>query len=126
MSGKTLALHLAQILLLICFQGGSRAGPRARGAPLVDVAARSAKARGVTTLPFASLGSAAFAPLPRPFDPSGPAVGEGIYGLTGGPEDATVVLIPVPWEPTTSYHRGAARGPSAILRASRQIDLFDR
>src|SRR5262249_17356033 len=32
---------------------------------------------------------------------------------------------PVPWEPTTSYRRGTARGPSAILQASRQVDLFD-
>lgn len=36
-----------------------------------------------------------------------------------------MVLIPVPWEPTTSYRRGTARGPAAILRASRQVDLFD-
>jgi agmatinase len=36
-----------------------------------------------------------------------------------------VVLIPVPWEPTTSYGRGTARGPAAILHASRQVDLYD-
>lgn len=59
------------------------------------------------------------------FDPSAPAVGEGIYGLPHRPEQAAVVLIPVPWEPTTSYGRGAALGPSAILKASAQVDLFD-
>src|SRR5687768_12278451 len=59
------------------------------------------------------------------FDPSGPAVGAGIYGLPYRPEQAAVVLIPVPWEPTTSYGRGAALGPSAILKASAQVDLFD-
>lgn len=59
------------------------------------------------------------------FDPSGPAFSEGIYGLPHTAESARVVLVPVPWEPTTSYGKGTALGPSAILRASRQVDLFD-
>ena len=59
------------------------------------------------------------------FDPGAPALGGGIYGLPHAPEAARVVLIPVPWEPTTSYRRGTARGPAAILHASRQVDLFD-
>jgi agmatinase len=36
-----------------------------------------------------------------------------------------VVLVPVPFEATTSYRGGAASGPAAILEASRQVDLFD-
>jgi agmatinase len=36
-----------------------------------------------------------------------------------------VVLIPVPFEATTSYGGGTEDGPSAILEASRQVDLFD-
>jgi agmatinase len=60
-----------------------------------------------------------------PFDPGAPALGEGIFGLPHTPEEARVVLVPVPWEPTTSYRRGTAQGPAAILRASRQVDLFD-
>lgn len=59
------------------------------------------------------------------FDPNAPAQGGGIYGLPHSPEEAKVVLLPVPWEPTTSYGRGAARGPSAILKASAQVELFD-
>jgi agmatinase len=62
---------------------------------------------------------------PVAFDPGGPAVGHGIYGLPHTPEQARVILIPLPWEPTVSYRRGAARGPAAILRASRQLDVFD-
>jgi agmatinase len=31
----------------------------------------------------------------------------------------------VPFDATTSYRKGTARGPEAILRASKQIDLFD-
>ena len=59
-------------------------------------------------------------------DPSGPAVGGGIYGLGSTPEQAAVVLVPVPWEATVSYGSGTAGGPEAILRASRQVDLLDR
>ncbi len=53
-------------------------------------------------------------------------MGDGAFGLPHSPEQARVVLVPVPWEPTTSYGKGTARGPSAILRASHQVDLFDR
>jgi agmatinase len=60
------------------------------------------------------------------FDPNGPALeGSGIFGLPYTPAEARVVLLPVPWEPTTSYRRGTAGGPRAILEASRQVDLFD-
>lgn len=60
------------------------------------------------------------------FDPNAPALaGSGIYGLPHSAEDARVVLVPVPFDATTSYGKGAADGPSAILHASRQVDLFD-
>ncbi len=64
--------------------------------------------------------------LPVPFDPDAPAVGDGVYGLPHTPEEAAVVLVPVPWEATVSYGAGTANGPAAILAASRQVDLFDR
>lgn len=60
------------------------------------------------------------------FDPNGPASAEGIFGLPHTPTDSRVVLIPVPWEATVSYGSGTAGGPAAILRASHQVDLFDR
>ena len=60
------------------------------------------------------------------FDPNAPALaGSGIYGLPHRAEDAKVILVPVPFDATTSYGKGAADGPAAILRASRQVDLFD-
>src|SRR5262245_24004792 len=62
----------------------------------------------------------------KQFDPNSAATpGSGIYGLPFSPEEAKVVLIPVPWEVTTSYRPGTARGPEAILAASKQVDLFD-
>jgi agmatinase len=60
------------------------------------------------------------------FDPSAAAQpGSGVFGLPHSADEAAVVLVPVPFEATTSYGGGAARGPEAILHASRQIDLFD-
>jgi agmatinase len=51
--------------------------------------------------------------------------GEGLYGLGCSPDDASLVIVPVPFEATVSYRPGTAAGPQAILDASSQIDLFD-
>jgi len=60
------------------------------------------------------------------FDPSCPAdAGKGIWGLPYSEKESALVLLPVPWEATVSYGHGAAKGPSAMLAASRQIDVFD-
>jgi agmatinase len=64
--------------------------------------------------------------LPRHFDPDAAAgEGSGIYGLPFTPEESRVVVVPVPYEATTSYGGGTSRGPEAVLEASRQVDLFD-
>jgi agmatinase len=39
---------------------------------------------------------------------------------------AEVVILPVPYESTTSFGGGTGRGPSAILEASRYIELYDQ
>jgi agmatinase len=60
------------------------------------------------------------------FDPSAAALpGSGIYGLVSTREDAAIHVLPVPFDATASYRKGAWKGPDAILRASRQVDLFD-
>jgi agmatinase len=60
----------------------------------------------------------------QPFDPNAASSpNSGAFGLTFTPEEASVVLIPAPWEVTTSYKGGTAKGPGAILEASRQVDL---
>lgn len=60
------------------------------------------------------------------FDPNAPAQpGSGAYGLPFTEEEALVVLVPVPWEATTSYGGGAGQGPRAIRNASMQVDLYD-
>lgn len=60
------------------------------------------------------------------FDPTTTISSEfGIFGIPIKEEEAKVVLVPVPWEVTTSYGKGASWGPKIIRSASEQIDLFD-
>ncbi len=49
----------------------------------------------------------------------------GIFGLPTNEAKSQIILLPVPWEVTTSYGRGASQGPRIILQASEQVDLFD-
>jgi agmatinase len=63
----------------------------------------------------------------RAFDPDAAASSaSGIYGLPFTAEESKVVIIPVPFEATTSYGGGTSAGPAAVLEASRQVDLYDR
>ena len=60
------------------------------------------------------------------FDPNAAALPDsGFFGLPHTPDEAKVVLIPVPYEATTSYRGGTSNGPAAILEGSKQVDLFD-
>jgi agmatinase len=64
------------------------------------------------------------APAPH-FDPDAAATGDGLFGLDTRVEDAKLVVIPVPFDATTSYLAGTAAGPAAVLEASKQVDLED-
>lgn len=39
--------------------------------------------------------------------------------------DAAAVVLPVPYEATTSFGAGAREGPDAVLRASHHLELYD-
>lgn len=58
-------------------------------------------------------------------DPSGTGLKGSAFGLSFTEQNSELVLLPVPWEATTSYGGGASEGPDAILEASSQVDLFD-
>ena len=65
--------------------------------------------------------------MKKHFDPDGAApAGAGIYGLPCTADEARVVVVPVPYEATTSYGGGTSNGPKAVFEASKQVDLFDR
>lgn len=60
------------------------------------------------------------------FDPDAAAVpGSGIFGLPFTLDQSRIVLLPVPYDATTSYRPGTANGPDAIFDASQQVDLHD-
>jgi agmatinase len=40
-------------------------------------------------------------------------------------QDAEAVVLPIPYEATTTYGAGTREGPEAILAASRQVELWD-
>lgn len=48
-----------------------------------------------------------------------------IFGLPFSEEEASLVLLPVPWEVTVSYGAGTSRAAEHIWKASIQVDLFD-
>lgn len=41
-------------------------------------------------------------------------------------DQATVLVLPIPFEATVSYGGGTADGPAAIIEASQQVELYDR
>lgn len=40
-------------------------------------------------------------------------------------DQAKVVLLPIPFEATTTYRQGCANGPDALLDASQQVEFYD-
>ena len=40
-------------------------------------------------------------------------------------ENAQAVILPIPYEGTTTYIKGTADGPAAILQASQQVEYYD-
>jgi agmatinase len=40
-------------------------------------------------------------------------------------ENSRAVIVPVPYEATSSYRKGTKFGPKAVLEASQQVELFD-
>ena len=58
--------------------------------------------------------------------------GTGISGRYGGlPDqffhlkDAQIVILPVPFDLTTTYQHGTCHGPAALIEASRNMELYD-
>jgi agmatinase len=52
-----------------------------------------------------------------------PVEGDGFIGGRLDPDEACLVLIPVPWEATVSYGEGTANAPDAMRLSSHQLDV---
>jgi len=48
-----------------------------------------------------------------------------IAGTYGNPSDSGIVLVPVPYDGTSTWIKGADRGPAAIMEASANMELYD-
>lgn len=58
--------------------------------------------------------------------------GHGIAGRYGGLPDpygskefSKIVLLPIPFDETTTYQKGSDKGPAALIEASRNMELYD-
>lgn len=49
-----------------------------------------------------------------------------IFDLEYSFEDSQLVILPVPWEATTSFRKGTGQAPEKIIALSDQLDLMDR
>lgn len=59
------------------------------------------------------------------FDPNGVGIANGnLFGFPVSENEATIVVIPVPWDATASYGKGTSDGPKVILEASTQLDFY--
>jgi agmatinase len=52
-----------------------------------------------------------------------PAPDSGLFGYNLSLSQTNKVLLPVAWEPTTSYGAGTSLGPESIIKASHQLDF---
>lgn len=59
------------------------------------------------------------------FDPNGVGIANGnIFGFPYTESEASIVIVPIPWDATASYGKGTSEGPEAILAASTQLDFY--
>lgn len=59
------------------------------------------------------------------YNPSGIGIDNGhVFGLPFEFEESDIIILPVPWEVTTSFGSGCSKGPQQILDASPQLDLY--
>lgn len=61
------------------------------------------------------------------FDPNSIGVhSSNVFGLPFTFEESDVIILPVPWDLTTSFGRGTANAPARVMEASYQVDLYDQ
>lgn len=46
-------------------------------------------------------------------------------GCTSNASDAKIIIVPVPFDKTTTYQKGSDKGPGALIEASKNMELYD-
>ena len=60
------------------------------------------------------------------FDPNNSAPdGSGLFALPYSIDDSSVVVVPVPWDATSSQERASGGAPEAVYAASKYVELYD-
>lgn len=60
------------------------------------------------------------------FDPNGSAPAEsGLFALPYSVDEASLVIVPVPWDATSSQAQASGGAPEAVYSASKFVELFD-
>lgn len=60
------------------------------------------------------------------FDPNNSATeSSGLFALPYATGDASLVIVPVPWDATSSQARASGGAPDAVFAASKYVELFD-
>ena len=59
------------------------------------------------------------------YDTDAPVTSDTLFGLPHTWDDAGVIVTPIAFDATASYRAGSAKGPDAMLEASKQLDLLD-
>ncbi len=60
------------------------------------------------------------------FDPNNSAPeGSGLFALPYSVDDASVVIVPAPWDATSSQALASSGAPDAVYAASKYVELFD-
>lgn len=57
------------------------------------------------------------------FDPGDVGRKGSLFGFPFSPEEADLVILPIPWDVTASYRSGSSAAPLGILEASPQLDF---
>lgn len=61
------------------------------------------------------------------FDPNGAAINNsGLFGLPCNIKDSQVIIIPVPWDATSSHSHGTSTGTKAVLKESKFVELYSK
>ncbi len=62
--------------------------------------------------------------LIKKFNPNGVGQTGKLFGLPFDQSTSEIIVIPVPWDVTTSFNDGTSKGPKAVLDVSPQIELY--
>ena len=60
------------------------------------------------------------------FDPNGASTADaGLFALPYSVDEASLIVVPVPWDATSSQAHASGDAPAAVFEASKYVELYD-